>query len=101
MSTSLLYRRFGVVGYHYVSQIFEPGITTFRIEQPRKRLRCSQCRSENVWAQGGVERNFRGLPIGGQPTNINFTVPRVPCLDCDKTRQVAITFADPKKPSPK
>lgn len=97
MSTTLLNRRFGVVGYHYVSQFFEPGITTFRIEQPRERLRCSHCGSDQVWAQGGVERNFRALPIGSQPTFINFTVPRVRCFDCDKTRQVAITFADPKK----
>jgi transposase len=97
MSTTLLYRRFGVVGYHYVSQLFEPGITTFRIEQPRERLRCSHCRSDQVWTQGGVERNFRALPIGKQPTFINFTVPRVRCLDCGLTRQVKITFADPKK----
>ena len=62
MSTRLLYHRFGLVGYRYVSQNFEPGITTFRIEQSRERLRCSQCRSDEVWAQGGVERTFRGLP---------------------------------------
>ena len=97
MSTTLLYRRFGVVGYHYVSQLFEPGITTFRIEQPRDRLRCSHCLSDQVWAQGGVERNFRALPIGKAPTFINFTVPRVFCFNCGKTRQVKIAFADPKK----
>src|SRR5258708_22156185 len=67
MSTSLLYHRFGLVGYRQVREIFEPGITTFRIEQPRERLRCSHCHSEEVWAQGGVERTFRGLPIGKQP----------------------------------
>src|ERR1019366_4820847 len=76
---------------------FEPGITTFRIEQPRDRLRCSHCRSDQVWAQGGVERNFRALPIGKAPTFINFTVPRVFCFNCGKTRQVKIAFADPKK----
>jgi transposase len=97
MSTSLLYRRFGIVGYHYVSQIFEPGITTFRIEQPRERLRCSHCRSAEVWSEGGVERNFRALPIGGQPTFINFKVPRVRCSTCGMVRQVKIAFADPKK----
>jgi len=97
MSTSLLYHRFGLVGYRFVSQIFEPGITTFRIEQPRERLRCSQCRSDEVWAQGGVERTFRGLPIGGQPTFIAFTVPRVLCFNCGKIRQVKIGFAAPKK----
>jgi len=97
MSTRLLYHRFGLVGYRFVGQIFEPGITTFRIEQPRERLRCSQCRSDEVWAQGGVERNFRGLPIGKQPTFINLTVPRVLCFNCGKVRQVKIAFAAPKK----
>jgi transposase len=97
MSTSLLYHRFGLAGYRYVGQIFEPGITTFRIEQSRERLRCSQCRSAEVWAQGGVERTFRGLPIGKQPTFIAFKVPRVLCFNCGKVRQVKIAFADPKK----
>ena len=97
MSTSLLYHRFGIVGYHQISQIFEPGITTFRIEQPRERLRCSHCRSAEVWAQGGVERSFRALPIGKQPTFISFKVPRVFCFPCGKVRQVKIAFADPKK----
>ena len=97
MSTSLLYHRFGIVGYHYVSQNFEPGITTFRIEQPRERLRCSHCRSEEVWAQGGVERYFRALPIGKHPSFISFKVPRVRCHDCGTIRQVKIAFADPKK----
>jgi transposase len=97
MSTTLLYRRFGIVGYHQVREIFEPGITTFCIEQPRKRLRCSHCRSDQVWAQGGVERNFHALPIGGQPTFINLTVPRVRCFNCGLVRQVKIGFADPKR----
>src|SRR6185369_7469119 len=97
MSTSLLYHRFGLVGYRYVRQTFEPGLTIFRIEQPRERLRCPQCRSDQVWAQGGVERRFRTLPIGGQPTFVHFKVPRVWCLDCGTLRQVKIAFAEPKK----
>lgn len=97
MSTSLLYHRFGIVGYRYVRQIFDPGCTTFGIEQCRERLRCSHCRSENVWAQGGVERTFRALPIGSQATFIELKVPRVLCFGCGKVRQVKIGFADPKK----
>jgi transposase len=97
MSTSLLYHGFGLVGYHYVNQDFTGGITVFRIEQPRERLRCSQCGSAAVWAQGGVDRTFRGLPIGNRPTYIDFKVPRVLCFGCGKTRQVKIHFADPKK----
>src|SRR5271163_3020204 len=56
MSTSLLYHGFGIVGYHYVSQSFEEGQVTFRIEKPRERHRCSECGSAEVWGQGGVER---------------------------------------------
>jgi len=77
--------------------MLEPGATTFRIEQPRERWRCSQCGSAEVWGQGSIERNFRTLPIGKQPVFINFKVPRVLCLGCQKLRQVKITFADPKK----
>ena len=44
MSTSLLYHAFGMVGYRYVSQTFEDGRVTFRIEQPREHLRCSAVR---------------------------------------------------------
>src|SRR5450759_3030521 len=97
MSTSLLYHRFGVVGYHYVRQRFDAGTTFFRIEQPRERLRCSECGSDEVWSQGSVERSFQGLPIGSKPTFLELTVPRVRCFDCGKVRQVKINFADPKK----
>lgn len=97
MSTSLLYHRFGIVGYRYVRQDYVLDSTHFRIEQPRERLRCSHCGSLEVWAQGGVERTFRTLPIGKQPTHIHFKVPRVWCSACDKSRQVKIAFADPKK----
>jgi transposase len=97
MSTSLLYHRFGLVGYRYVRQSFELGVTTFTIEQPRERLRCSQCRSDAVWAQGGVARYLRTLPIGQQPTFLEFKVPRVCCFACGTARQVKVPFADPKK----
>lgn len=97
MSTSLLYHRFGLVGYHYVRQDFVEDMTFFRIEQPRERLRCSHCGSQDVWAQGGVERTFQTLPIGKQPTLIHFKVPRVWCGACGTNRQVKIAFADPKK----
>src|SRR5260370_40638231 len=79
MSTSLLYHRFGIVGYRYVSQDFISGATFFRIEQPRERLRCSDCGSDEVHAPGGIVRRFLGLPIRKQPTFIRFQVPRVAC----------------------
>jgi transposase len=97
MSTTLLYRRFGIVGYHYVRQDYVEDSTHFRIEQPRERLRCPHCDSQDVWAQGGVERSFQTLPIGKQPTHIHFKVPRIWCGGCGAKCQVKIAFADPKK----
>ena len=97
MSTSLLYHAFGIVGYHYLSQSFQEGQVTFRIEQPRERHRCSACGSAEVWDQGGVERTFRMVPIGCKPTFVQLKVPRVLCFACGLIRQVKIPFADPKK----
>lgn len=97
MSTTLLYHRFGIQGYTYCSQHFAKDATFFRIEQPRERLRCSECGSPAVWIHGSTERIFRTIPIGSQPTCIVFDVPRVCCLRCHTVRQVKIGFADPKK----
>src|SRR6266567_3886998 len=97
MSTSLLYHGFGLVGYHYVSQSFQGGRVTLRIEQPRDRLCCPHCGDTDVWAQGGEERTFRALPIGSKPVLIRFKVPRVMCFNCDLVRQVKLGFAEPKK----
>jgi transposase len=97
MSTSLLYHSFGLVGYRYVSQSFQGGQVTFRIEQPRERLCCPQCGDADVWAQGGEERTFRTVPIGGKPVRIQFKVPRVLCFACMQVRQVKLGFAEPKK----
>jgi transposase len=97
MSTSLLYHAFGLVGYRYVRQDFREGRVIFRIEQPRERLRCTDCGSDNVWAQGGVERTFRSVPIGCKPVLLQFKVPRVYCFACGQVLQVKLAFADPKK----
>jgi transposase len=97
MSTSLLYHAFGIVGYTYVNQKFQGGQVTFRIKQPRERLRCSRCGAEDVWVRGTKERTFRTVPIGLKPTFVTVKVSRVKCFACDVVRQVKIGFADPKK----
>jgi transposase len=97
MSTSLLYHAFGLVGYRYVRQEFRKGQVIFHIEQPRERLRCSNCGSADVWAQGSVDRTFHLTPIGSKPVLLQFAVPRVHCFDCGLVRQVKLGFADPKK----
>ena len=72
MSTSLLYHAFNIVGYQQVSEKFEGGHVTFRIEQQRDRLRCPVCRSEDVWVRGHKERTFRTVPIGPKPAWMTF-----------------------------
>lgn len=97
MSTTLLYQAFGIAGYTYRSQHHSGGCMFLCIEQPRERLRCSQCGSPAVWVRGRQERIFRTVPIGMKPTSIVLEVPRVGCLRCHANQQVKIGFADPKK----
>ena len=44
---------------------------------------------------GVVHRQFRSLPIGGRAIWIDLPVQRLWCLNCGKTRQVKLGFADP------
>ena len=97
MSTTLLYHAFGISGYTYRNEKSQAGQLTFRIEQPRDRLRCSQCGSADVWGRGGKERVFRTVPIGLKPTFFSLRVARVKCFACDIVRQVKVGFAAPKK----
>ncbi len=97
MSTTLLYQAFGIAGYTYRRQHFSGGCIFLCIDQPRERLRCSQCGSPAVWVRGRTERIFRTVPIGMKPTSIVLEVPRVGCLRCHANQQVKVGFADPKK----
>ncbi len=93
MSKSLLYHTFGIRDYDYRRTDFEDGCVFFMIRQPRKKLCCSACGSQNVFSRGQRMREFRSLPIGSKPTFIRFAVPRVSCRDCGVVRQVKIRFA--------
>lgn len=96
MSTSLLYHGFSIRGYRYVGTEFFEGEVVFRITQERDKLRCPQCGSAKVSAHGGETRLFRLVSIGKKPAHVLFRVPRVECHECGVTRQVRVTFADPR-----
>jgi transposase len=97
MSTSLLYRAFGIRGYRYVRTDYFEGEIVFTIEQPRAQLQCPLCRSRQVTAHGQVPRLFHTVPIGTRNTHVLFKIPRVECHACGVTRQVSVPFADPQK----
>jgi len=97
MSTSLLYNAFGISGYRHVRTNYVGGEVEFVIDQDRHRWRCAVCGSRQVRPKGRKPRKFHGVPIGTRPVHIRFDVPRVQCLECGKTRQVEVTFAQPRR----
>ena len=97
MSTSMLYRVFGVRDYRYVKTKYISGGVIFTMDRKAKTCCCAACGSRNVRPQGAVERSFHTLPIGGKSVTLLAKIPRVTCRDCDKTRQVPIGFADPRR----
>ena len=97
MSTSLLYRVFGVRGYRYQRTEYTGGAVTFTIWQPRESYCCGECGSYDVIGRGQHDRTFRTLPIGGKPTYLILAVPRVECRRCGAVRRVKMQFADPRR----
>ena len=97
MSTTLLYRAFGVRGYQYQKTEYAGGAVTFAITQLRQSYQCPKCGSSDVIGRGQHNRIFRSLPIGAKPTYLALSVPRVECRHCGAVRQVKIQFADPRR----
>jgi transposase len=97
MSTSLLYRAFGIRGYQYVRTDYQGREVIFTISQNLETCCCSACGAREVRPRGRVERRFRALPIGSRPTTVVLFVPRVQCLVCGVVRQVENSFADPRR----
>jgi len=97
MSTSMLYRVFGVRDYRYVSTDYVRGGIIMSIHRKAGTCCCSACGSRNVRPQGAVERPIRTLPIGRKSVTLLVRIPRVACDDCGKTRQVPIGFASPRR----
>jgi transposase len=94
MSTSLLYHAFGIRGCQEVAIDFISPAVCFRVQQDDSTLRCANCSSSNVNKSGVVNRRFRTVPIGGKSVFIEMPCQRLLCLNCLKTRQVKIPFAD-------
>ncbi len=97
MSTSLLYHGWGLRGYHHVAADYAQGAIVFRVRQNDDALCCGNCGGRNVMRQGVVVRRFKALPIGRKPVWIELPVQRLWCADCNKTRQVKLAFADPRR----
>jgi transposase len=97
MSTSLLYHAFGIRGYQYTRTDYQGGQVIFSIHQEPQTCRCSACGSRDVKPRGHVIRRFRTVPIGRRASIVALPIPRVECPNCGLIRQVAVSFADPRR----
>jgi transposase len=97
MSTSLLYHAWGLRGYRLEATEFMEGATVFRLRQKDDTLCCGRCGGRPVLREGVVVRRFRALPIGTKPVWLQLPVQRVWCPVCNRTRQVQLPFADPRR----
>jgi hypothetical protein len=97
MSTSLLYRAFGVRDVVYQKTEYKEGITIIHATPSTKAIRGGTCFSERVTLKGRIERIFRTLPIGNKPVKIVCSIPRVQCKDSGNIRQISIPFAEPRR----
>ncbi|WP_020476365.1 ISL3 family transposase [Zavarzinella formosa] len=95
MSSTPLYRAFGIRDYQVVRTASSKAGLTLHLRQGAARDRCSACQSVNVIRHGTVERTIRTLPVGGQSVDLCLPVPRLGCRDCGLVRQAAIRFARP------
>ena len=101
MSTSLLYRGFGIRGYRHVKTEYEGGKAIFTVAQEPDLLRWGACGSRHVTRRGFHRRRFRRLPIGSRPVQGVLDVPRGGCRHCGVVRQVAVGFAGERRRYPK
>ena len=97
MSTSLLYRAWGIRGYRFVRITYRKGGVRLVIEQAPGTFRCAHCGSTDVVKSGQVVRRFRSLPVGLRAVSIELPVQRLWCAGCGKTRQAKIGFADERR----
>lgn len=97
MSTQVLYHGFGIRGYRHVRMETFKGHLTFTVERPREKVRCAACGSDHVHCRGGNTRSWKCLPIGSRPVSVEMHVPALECQACAARRQMAVTFADPKR----
>ena len=97
MSTQVLYHGFGIRGYRHVRMETRQGRLTFTVEQPREKIRCPVCGSDHVHLRGGKTRSWKCLPIGNRPVSVEMYVPSLECQECSARRQMAVTFAEPKR----
>ena len=93
MSTSRLYRAFGLEGCSYMCTEYVEGEIHVRVRLNDQKLRCAACGCREVIRKGRRQRRFRGLPIGRRPVWIVLEAVRLGCRTCGAVKQAQVAFA--------
>jgi transposase len=96
MSTSLLYRAFGIREYRYVGTKFEEGQVIFTVVPREQPDCCPECGSKHIHLRGQKERQWQTVPIGGKPVFVRMGIPRISCASCGRAPQMPVSFAVPQ-----
>ena len=97
MTTSSLYHGFGIRDQKLITTLFQKGTIIAKVKTKSDKLQCSFCKSWQTINAGTVFREFKTVPIGFKPVNIQIELQRLKCKSCGKTRQEHISFASKKK----
>jgi len=97
MSTSLICRAYGGVGYNYLRTDYREGPVRFHIEKNARKQRCAACGSADVIRKGQDMRDIRTVPIGNRPVFLVLHLHRLFCKACGALLMEPILLADPKK----
>lgn len=95
MSTSLLYRAFGVRQYRYEGTRYEEGRVIFTVVPQERPECCPECGSKHIQRRGHKEREWQTVPIGGKPVFMRMRIPRISCGSCGRAPQMPVSFAVP------
>ena len=94
MTRNIIHLTQGICKYQMDKEIQENG-NIFHFVHYTGELTCPCCGSKNVIRKGTVHRSIQGVPIRLKPVYLELDIPRVQCKDCQKVRQIKISFADP------
>ena len=95
MSTSLLYRAFGIREYRHEGTKFEEGQVIFKVVPREPPDCCPECGSKHIQLRGHKEREWQTVPIGGKPVFVRMRIPRISCGSCGRAPQMPVSFAVP------
>lgn len=97
MITSFMYHVFGVKDYSYDATHYEDNSIIFKLQKPKKKLCCNQCKSRKVILFGKSKRRLQTVPIGHKRVFLELQLHRLQCKSCGFIGLEPISIAQGKR----